>query len=156
LSRYLLLPKSDAWYAGLFRGGSCRVCGETTPAYALLDDRVIARIAGLDPELKLIYLLRNPPERQVMVGFFDEIVATPGPFLRKVYRFPEVDDDPRYVPKDVQRPRNARPDRGRIRRDVHRPLAAAYLPRLEQVDRRFANSYTAAWLALARQWSKSS
>ena len=68
---------------------------------------------------------RHFPERQIMVGFFDEIMADPEPFLRRVYRFLEVDDAAKYVPADVRQARNARPSRGRIREDIHYPLTAA-------------------------------
>ena len=102
----------------------------------------------------LAHWQRHFPERQIMVGFFDEIMAEPEPFLRRVYRFLEVDDAAKYVPADVRRARNARPNRGRIREDIHYPLAAAYLPRLEQLDHQFSNPSTAAWLACAHRWLK--
>ncbi len=63
LLHYYFLPHTDAWYSNLFKNDPALICGETTPAYALLNDSIIAHIATLRPELKLIYLLRNPMER---------------------------------------------------------------------------------------------
>jgi hypothetical protein len=37
--------------------------GEITPAYAVLDSQTVARIAALYPELRILFILRNPIER---------------------------------------------------------------------------------------------
>lgn len=48
----------------LARFSGVKACeGEITPAYAMLPDSVIARIRQAAPELRLIYVLRNPVER---------------------------------------------------------------------------------------------
>lgn len=61
--RYYCGTCDDAWYLSLFHQGSGRVCGEITPAYAILDREDVARIHRLLPSLKIIFLLRNPIDR---------------------------------------------------------------------------------------------
>lgn len=52
------IPAYLAWF------DDPRLCqGEITPAYALLPVEVIARIRRVAPDLRLLYLLRNPVER---------------------------------------------------------------------------------------------
>lgn len=53
--------KGIEWYRAHFR--SQKICGDITPAYALLNIARIAEIASLMPALRLIYILRNPIER---------------------------------------------------------------------------------------------
>lgn len=50
-------------YSLLFAGGHDRIRGEICPSYAPLSDERIALIASVMPELKIIYVLRNPMER---------------------------------------------------------------------------------------------
>ncbi len=63
--QYFLGTRSDAWYCNLFaparRKG--RVVGEITPAYSTLDIPALKRIAALNPEVKLIYIMRDPVDR---------------------------------------------------------------------------------------------
>ena len=61
--RYLFLPQNDKWYASLFSPSEGQIAGEMTPDYDILDAETVARIHALMPELKIIYLLRNPIER---------------------------------------------------------------------------------------------
>lgn len=58
--RYFMLPRSDPWYASLFSPGEGALAGEITPGYARLGEEIVARIHRLMPDLKIIYLLRNP------------------------------------------------------------------------------------------------
>lgn len=51
------------WYSNNFMFSGNKVRGEITPAYAILEKNVIEFIHSLLPELKTIYLLRNPIER---------------------------------------------------------------------------------------------
>jgi sulfotransferase family protein len=52
------------WYVGLFSGqAESAAVGEITPAYAILPPHVVEEIARTFPNLKLIYLLRNPIDR---------------------------------------------------------------------------------------------
>ncbi len=61
--RYFFLPQNDDWYASLFSPSEGQIAGEMTPNYNILDSETVARIHTLMPELKIIYLLRNPIER---------------------------------------------------------------------------------------------
>lgn len=53
---------SDNYYHSLFRGYK-GYTGEITPGYAILEKRDILRIYKLEPNLKLVLLVRNPVER---------------------------------------------------------------------------------------------
>ncbi len=54
----------DAWYCGLFPPRErFAVRGEITPEYSILEPEDIARVHALNPDFKLIFLLRNPIER---------------------------------------------------------------------------------------------
>ena len=59
--RYLFGIRSDRWYAKLFR--TDRISGEITPAYMLLPRQVVEDIYRLNPDMKIIFLLRNPVSR---------------------------------------------------------------------------------------------
>jgi hypothetical protein len=52
-----------AFYKAKFRKAGTRTCGEITPAYGHLPEPEIARIRGLNPNLKLLLMLRNPVAR---------------------------------------------------------------------------------------------
>jgi hypothetical protein len=54
---------NDDWYLSLFKGGQGKVKGEITPAYAILDPRDVEAIKKLMPNLKVIFLIRNPIDR---------------------------------------------------------------------------------------------
>jgi len=62
---YFLGDGSVDWYLRLFQSAAQagKVTGEITPAYALLSPPYIARLRQLNPELRLIYILRNPIDR---------------------------------------------------------------------------------------------
>ena len=64
-ARYLLRPRSDAWYASLFTPATGQIAGECAPGYCRVDDDMVRRIHGLMPDAKIIYLLRNPIERDL-------------------------------------------------------------------------------------------
>ena len=43
--------------------GDARLVGDVTPAYALLDEARLRQMAGIAPDVRFIYLLRDPVER---------------------------------------------------------------------------------------------
>lgn len=51
------------WYLSVFKEASGRLKGDVTPNYALLPGSTIDLIHGLRPEIKLIFLMRDPVER---------------------------------------------------------------------------------------------
>ena len=62
-AHYLFGPRGLDWYRSLFRPHPGQLTGEVTPAYAILAIDRIRLIHQHNPELKAIYLLRNPIER---------------------------------------------------------------------------------------------
>jgi hypothetical protein len=62
-SRYYFAPRTDRWYRSIFAPASDQICGETTPRYATLPTKVIARIHNMMPDLKIVYILRDPIDR---------------------------------------------------------------------------------------------
>jgi hypothetical protein len=61
--RYFLAPPSDAWYVSLFEHGADCLTGEITPGYSILSPERVAHVRRLAPEVKIIFLMRNPIER---------------------------------------------------------------------------------------------
>ena len=59
---YFFGPTSPEWYASLFP--TDRLGGDITPEYALLDPQGIADALTINPDLRVIYLLRHPIERE--------------------------------------------------------------------------------------------
>ena len=57
-------PISDAWYGRIFaHAGHDQICGEITPEYGLLPRAGIAHLRRLNPNARIILLLRDPIER---------------------------------------------------------------------------------------------
>jgi hypothetical protein len=54
---------NDLWYQSLFRMGEGKLKGEITPAYSTLDLNEVRKIQRLFPDLKIIFIMRNPVER---------------------------------------------------------------------------------------------
>jgi hypothetical protein len=53
-----------SWYLAQFDPPAAGVrCGEITPAYALLESEVVREIHCLNPELRVVFVLRNPINR---------------------------------------------------------------------------------------------
>jgi hypothetical protein len=61
--RYHLGGRELTDYRAWFRAGGRRVTGEITPGYCILEDAEIARIRGELPELRLIFVMRDPIDR---------------------------------------------------------------------------------------------
>ena len=51
----------DDWYLSLFKDNF--ISGEITPSYSLLDEKELLSIKKISPEIKIIFMLRNPIER---------------------------------------------------------------------------------------------
>jgi hypothetical protein len=62
-ARYFFGRRDDEWYLSLFPGDSDAVSGEITPDYSILDAGAVARVHRLLPEVKLIFLMRDPIDR---------------------------------------------------------------------------------------------
>ena len=61
--RYLFGKYDDDWYASLFKEGSHKIRGEITPSYSVLESRDVEHIHELMPEVKIIFIIRNPIDR---------------------------------------------------------------------------------------------
>lgn len=60
--RYFFEMTTPSWYASLFPDDL--LGGDITPEYALLDPDAIEAALDINPELRIIYLLRHPIERE--------------------------------------------------------------------------------------------
>lgn len=62
---YFLMPRSSHWYTSLFSQGKSRgkVTGDITPLYAPMPESNIEAISKHFPQIRIIYILRNPIER---------------------------------------------------------------------------------------------
>jgi len=58
--RYYCYNYDDSWYLSLFNAGIGKIRGDITPGYQLLDDKDIAHLHKIMPNIKLILILRNP------------------------------------------------------------------------------------------------
>jgi hypothetical protein len=60
--RYFLGRRSDAWYCSLFEGARRRglIAGEITPAYSTLDEASLRKLSALNPDVRLMYIMRDP------------------------------------------------------------------------------------------------
>lgn len=76
--KYLFGICNDSWYASLFEEGTGKVTGEITPSYSILELDDIKHIREIMPELKLIFIMRNPVDRAWSHAKHD--------FLRKFHR----------------------------------------------------------------------
>jgi hypothetical protein len=63
--RYFIGKRSDAWYCSLFQPARSRglLTGEITPAYCTLDEASLRHVRTLNPEVRLIYIMRDPVMR---------------------------------------------------------------------------------------------
>lgn len=56
-------PRDETWYASLFEGTEDKVSGDITPAYSIIDEKMVAHAHTLMPNAKIIFIMRNPIER---------------------------------------------------------------------------------------------
>lgn len=61
--RYYWWARTERWYQRSFSPVSGQLAGEATPRYAVMSARRRAQLKRLVPEVKLIYLLRDPIDR---------------------------------------------------------------------------------------------
>jgi hypothetical protein len=102
--RFLAFPRTDRGYAAMFPDEPGTVRGELTPTYAVLREPAIARLAGMNPRLRIVYLLRDPVDRawsdlnmQVRKGEIAFDLAACGPSERDLLERPRQLDHGDYV-----------------------------------------------------------
>ena len=61
--KYFFMPRNYIWYKNLFSGSKDKISGDITPDYCILDKKMIASIYEQYPNLRIIYLIRNPVDR---------------------------------------------------------------------------------------------
>ncbi len=61
--KLLLGRYDDRWYRSLFQPGIEKLTGEITPSYSILKPQDVAHIKAQLPELKILFVMRNPVER---------------------------------------------------------------------------------------------
>ena len=63
--RYYFNNYSHDWYSSLFEhnGDNIKACGEITPSYSLLSVNDLDQISQLYPDIKIIFIMRNPVDR---------------------------------------------------------------------------------------------
>ena len=61
--RYFFLPRSFGWYERLFDATGEKVTGDITPDYCILSRKIVQTILERYPDLKIIYIIRNPVDR---------------------------------------------------------------------------------------------
>ena len=61
--RYRYFPRNDKWYERLFSPAQGRMTGDFTPGYLLLNNEAVAKVHGLLPSAKIIFIIREPIER---------------------------------------------------------------------------------------------
>jgi len=61
--KFFLGKRTDTWYSSLFQPQKEQICGEISPDYAKLDEETIAHMHALMPDLKILFIMRNPIER---------------------------------------------------------------------------------------------
>ncbi len=60
---YYMRAYNDRWYASIFEPRKGRIAGEITPAYSVLGPDMVSHVHKLIPEAKIIFMMRNPIER---------------------------------------------------------------------------------------------
>jgi len=60
---YFFREPGDEWYLRLFWEGKEKICGEITPDYSLLEEKDVEHVASLLPDVKILFLMRNPLDR---------------------------------------------------------------------------------------------
>jgi len=61
--RFFFGQYNDGWYASLFKEAQGKVTGEITPSYSVLEPKDIKHIKEIMPEVRIIYIIRNPIDR---------------------------------------------------------------------------------------------
>ena len=60
---FFVPPRTNRWYQRIFRPEPGQIAGEITPAYSILKRDIVEEIGEINPDLRVIYLLRDPIER---------------------------------------------------------------------------------------------
>jgi len=61
--RLIFKKRDDKYYFTLFRKNNDNLCGDITPDYAIINDESVRKIQNIMPNVKIIYIIRNPIDR---------------------------------------------------------------------------------------------
>ena len=204
--RYLFLAQNDAWYSSLFSPKRGQIAGEIIPGYAILDAKIVEKIHALMPDLKIIYLLRDPIDRtwsqanrtvrqnlfkgkhdepehmrtfmetedphkrsnyfknlqiwecfytdkQIFVGFFEQLNDNPRQLLLDIYQFLGIATDSCYISDSISQSVNSSQYRS-IPEYWISYLAEKYYESLKLLHQKYNNTSTAKWLSHAKKYLK--
>ena len=62
-AHFFLRKRDNDWYQRVFRPTPGQIAGEITPAYSTLKPDIVREIHRINPDLRIIYLMRDPIER---------------------------------------------------------------------------------------------
>ena len=94
--KYFTGKINDEWYTSLFNTTEEKITGDITPAYQLLEKEDVSHISQINPDAKIIFIIRNPIDRtwsqlrknlQIEYGFDEikNIISSPDVTLRNDY-----------------------------------------------------------------------
>ncbi len=63
LKKIIRGPLNDQWYSRLYSRGRGKKQGDITPSYCMIGERGISHVKALCPDVRLIYLIRDPMDR---------------------------------------------------------------------------------------------
>lgn len=204
--RYYLGIYNDAWYLSLFTQGQGKIRGEITPAYSILNSQDVQHVKKLMPDLKIIFLLRNPidrawsslryewtvgrfhaiddlsyikafidspsqilrgnylrtleiwnscfSERQIFVGFFDDIIDRPQNLLVDILKFLGVKNSEIDTTKFLWNRKVNVAEKKEIPQEIEYYLTQQYYPMLEKLSE-FLGGASEIWLKKAEKFLKS-
>ena len=82
---------SDQWYGNIFALAKPKqICGEVSPQYSLLQDQGIEHILRLSPDVKIVFSLRDPIERNWSQIRMISEGEEPGSNLMRIAELPDV------------------------------------------------------------------
>lgn len=87
---------------------------------------------------------------RIYVGFFDQLIENPRELYRDILHFLELPALDEYIPENVGLKVNSSQQRS-FHPQIERQIALRLLSDIERLHDRFANQYTAGWLAHARE-----
>ena len=98
--------RDNDWYLSLFEEHEQPICGEITPAYALLSIENFERIKELNPNVKLIFFLRNPIYRTWSSYRYDVLTKKVGGINQKVSEKYDFKEFKKYTKRKAVRDRS--------------------------------------------------
>lgn len=77
-TRYLFLPPNDERYLSLLSPPAGKISGDITPGYGPLPREKVSQVSRLLPDVKIVFLMRNPLERSYSAAVMETAKHTKG------------------------------------------------------------------------------